>query len=104
MSQPPNPPDWNVEIRQYPPVYEPRTPSESTNWDGASSSAAPPPDWNVEIRQYPPVYEPRTPSESTVWDDRMSRVSEQPPPPEFDVKVRFDYFKLIELKLIEFKI
>ena len=31
------PPDWDVKIRQYPPVYPPRTPSESTNWDGMST-------------------------------------------------------------------
>ena len=64
------PPNWDVTIRKHPPVYEPRTPSESTA-----------PDWDVKIRQYPPEQEPRTPSEST-WD------MESQPPPEWDVKIR----------------
>ena len=71
-------PDWDVKIRQYPPVYEPRTPSVSTNWDGQSQVEAEPepepetqqpsPEWDVKIRQHPPVYEPREPSDSTNWD------------------------------------
>jgi len=98
------PPDWDVKIRQYPPKYEPRTPSESTNWDAESqpppdwdvnvrqypplheprspSQSTMPPDWDVKIRQYPPKYEPRTPSESTNWD------AESQPPPDWDVNVR----------------
>ena len=57
-----------VQVRQRPPVYEPREPSESTDWDATSQPPeAPEPQWDVQIRQHPPVVEPRTPSESN-WD------------------------------------
>ena len=81
------PPDWDVKIRQYPPVYEPRTPSESTNWDGQSQMEPEVnPEWDVKIRQHPPVYEPRTPSESTIWDGQSQAEPELSP--EWDVKIR----------------
>ena len=79
------PPDWDVKIRQYPPVYPPREPSEYTDWDGASQTdsqhpAALPlpaqPEWDVSIRQYPPAPAPaRTLSDVTDWSDAGS---EQP--------------------------
>ena len=69
--QAPLPPNWDVTIRQHPPAPQSRVPSESTNWDDASTIN---PEWDVKIRQYPPApYEPRTPSESTNWDE-MSQV------------------------------
>ena len=72
--QAPLPPNWDVTIRQHPPAPQSRAPSESTNWDDASTIDPANPQWDVKIRQYPPApYQPRTPSESTNWDE-MSQV------------------------------
>jgi len=85
--QAPLPPNWDVTIRQHPPAPQSHAPSESTNWDDASTIDPANPQWDVSIRQYPPApYEPRTPSESTVWDE-MSQV-EPNLPPDWDVKIR----------------
>ena len=100
----PPPPDWDVEIRQHPPVYERRPPSDSTDWDAESQPPAEPPvDWNVRIRQHPPVYERRPPSDSNWdadsqppeeppidWDVRIRQVAPQPPYNLFDIDIVID--------------
>ena len=80
-------PEFDVKVRQYPVVYEPRTPSESTVWSEKASRRLPP-DFDVKIHQYPPVYASRSPSESTMLSQSERAESIRRLPPDFDVKIR----------------
>ena len=85
-------PDWDVSIRQYPPVYPAaRSPSEMTreSREGTPSVVAAP-EWDVSIRQYPAVYEAREPSEYTDWDGVSQTDSQRTTGarPEWDVRIR----------------
>jgi hypothetical protein len=65
------PPEWDVKIRQFPPVHPARTVSESTDWERSeyarSITSEPPPNWDVLIR----VLQPPVP-ESLADDDASS--------------------------------